>query len=270
MEPGIYHDISNADYHAGDGVSKSQLDDIAINPAIFQWKKSAPIDTEKLAALDMGTALHCLLLEPEEFTSRFIEAPEFNRRTTDGKAAEKAFMEENKESGKTIMDAEQARKLKLMRDSAMAHPGAKLLLEAEGYCESSIYWNDAETGELCRIRPDKFLTSRPMIIDVKKTADIAKFPRSIEEYRYHVQEAMYCEGFKAQHGAAPAFAFLVVSETIDCGRYPVRLYLLDDEDHDVGYELFRRDLLTYHNCRSNNAWGLGFETIQRPYWARNR
>ena len=57
MNPGIYFDISNEEYHAGDGVSKSQLDMVALSPALLQWQKSAPVDTEKLKALDMGTAL---------------------------------------------------------------------------------------------------------------------------------------------------------------------------------------------------------------------
>lgn len=92
MKPRIYHDISNEDYHAGDGVSKSQLDMVAKNPALLQWINAAPVDTEKLKALDMGTALHCKLLEPEEFSKRFILAPEFNRRTTAGKEAEAAFL----------------------------------------------------------------------------------------------------------------------------------------------------------------------------------
>ncbi|MCG8709223.1 PD-(D/E)XK nuclease-like domain-containing protein [Brenneria sp. 4F2] len=268
MKPGVYLNIENSDYHDGPGISKSQLDDIAISPAIYQWKKYAPIDTEKTSALDMGTALHCLLLEPEKFANRFIIAPEFNRRTNDGKASEKEFLEKCATTGKTVMTNDEGRKLNLMRESAMAHPGARMLLESDGHCESSIYWNDAETGELCRIRPDKYLTSRPLIVDVKKVADMSRFPRHIEEFRYHVQEAMYCEGFKAQFGVAPQFAFLAVSESISCGRYPTRLFVLDDEDHDAGLSLFKRDLLTYHKAKSSNHWGLGFEIIQRPSWAR--
>ncbi len=88
MKPGIYFDISNEDYHAGDGVSKSQLDMVALSPALLQWQISTG-RYRKLKALDMGTALHCLLLEPEEFDKRFIVAPQFNLR---GKADQEAFL----------------------------------------------------------------------------------------------------------------------------------------------------------------------------------
>lgn len=222
MQPGIYYDISNEDYHRGAGISKSQLDDIAINPAIFQWRKEAPEDDEKKAALDMGTALHCLLLEPEEFDKRFIVAPAFNRRTNEGKADEQRFLKDCESSGMTVMDAEQGRKLKLMRASALAHPAARWLLEAEGHQEASIYWNDEQTGELCRIRPDKFLSGQPVIVDVKKVADMSRFARHVEEFRYHVQDAYYREGFSKHFGEYPLFVFIAVSEAIDCGRYPVR------------------------------------------------
>ncbi|EJD0489522.1 PD-(D/E)XK nuclease-like domain-containing protein [Salmonella enterica] len=268
IQPGIYYDIPNEAYHAGPGVSKSQLDDIAVCPAFYQWRKAAPVDTEKTKALDMGTALHCRLLEPDEFKNRFIIVPEFNRRTTAGKEEEKAFLENCANSGKTVMTAEDGRKLELMYGSVMAHPGCRALLEAEGKTESSIYWTDTETGELCRIRPDKFLTNSPLILDVKKVTDMSRFARHVEEFRYHVQAAMYCEGWKAYSGETPRFAFLAVSESIDCGKYPVHLYILEDEHHDIGYSLFRRDLNTYHECKSSNKWGWGFEVIERPYWVR--
>lgn len=214
MQPGIYYDISNEDYHGGPGISKSQLDDIAINPAIFQWRKGAPEDDEKKAALDMGTALHCLLLEPEEFDKRFIVAPPFNRRTNEGKADEQRFLKDCESTGMTVMDAEQGRKLQLMRASALAHPAARWLLEAEGHQEASIYWNDEQNGELCRIRPDKFLSGQPVIVDVKKVADMSRFARHVEEFRYHVQDAYYREGFSKHFGEYPLFVFIAVSESI--------------------------------------------------------
>lgn len=269
MEPGIYYDISNEAYHRGAGVSKSQLDDIAINPAIFQWRREAPEDEEKKAALDMGTALHCLLLEPEEFDRRFIVAPEFNRRTTAGREDEKQFLKDCGNSGMTVMDAEQGRKLKLMRASALAHPGARWLLEAEGHCEASVYWNDEQTGQLCRIRPDKYLSNQPVIVDVKKVADMARFARHVEEFRYHVQDAYYREGFSKQFGEYPLFVFIAVSESIDCGRYPVRVFQLAEDDVTVGYDLFRRDLSTYHECIKSGNWG-GIEEITRPDWAKRK
>ena len=251
MNPGIYFDISNEDYHAGDGVSKSQLDMVAKNPALLKWVKAAPEDEEKKSALDMGTALHCLLLEPEEFDKRFIIAPAFNRRTTQGKADEEAFLKDVSRQGMTVMTAEEGRKLGLMRESAMAHPAARWMLEAPGYCEASMYWNDN------------------VIVDVKKVADMERFARHIEEFRYHVQNAMYCEGAQKVTGEVHGFFFLAVSESIDCGRYPVRVFELDAPDVDTGMALFRRDLNTYHQCRLSDEWG-GVEIIKRPEWARKQ
>ncbi|MDX7992621.1 PD-(D/E)XK nuclease-like domain-containing protein [Xenorhabdus littoralis] len=269
MKPGIYYDISNEDYHKGGGVSKSQLDDIAKSPAFYKWKKNAPIDTEKLKALDMGTALHCLLLEPDEFIDRFIEAPEFNRRSNQGRQDEKDFLKNCENTGKTVMDYEQHRKLKLMKESVMAHHAARYFLEADGYSEASIYWSDTDTDELCRIRPDKFLLNQPVIIDVKKVADMERFSRHVEEFRYHVQSAMYQEGFLRHFGESPVFLFIAVSETIDCARYPVHVYELEPDDIDVGFNLFKSNLQTFHECRVNDDWG-GIEVISRPDWAKRR
>ena len=59
---GLVLGLSNEEYHAGQGVSKSQLDQIAESPATYIWAKNAPVDEEKLKAFDMGSAIHCLLL----------------------------------------------------------------------------------------------------------------------------------------------------------------------------------------------------------------
>ncbi|EIH5818750.1 PD-(D/E)XK nuclease-like domain-containing protein, partial [Escherichia coli] len=101
-------------------VSKSQLDDIADTPALYLWRKNAPVDTTKTKTLDLGTAFHCRVLEPEEFSNRFIVAPEFNRRTNAGKEEEKAFLMECASTGKTVITAEEGRKIELMYQRVMA------------------------------------------------------------------------------------------------------------------------------------------------------
>ncbi|EDG2461828.1 exonuclease VIII, partial [Salmonella enterica] len=183
IQPGIYYDIPNEAYHAGPGVSKSQLDDIADTPAIYLWRKNAPVDTEKTKSLDTGTAFHCRVLEPEEFSKRFIIAPEFNRRTSAGKEEEKTFLEECARTGRTVLTAEEGRKIELMYQSVMALPLGQWLVESAGYAESSVYWEDPETGILCRCRPDKIIPEFHWIMDVKTTADIQRFRTAYYDYR---------------------------------------------------------------------------------------
>lgn len=266
IKPGLYLDLSNEEYHSGPGISKSGLDLIAENPSAFKWQKNAPVDQDKLTALDMGTALHCIMLEPEEFADRFIIAPEFNRRTTAGKADEKEFLASCADSGKTVMTAEEGKALDIMRDSAMAHPTVRWLFEQEGNNEVSIFWEDDETVELCRVRPDRMLKDQPVIVDVKKVADMDRFDRHVEEFRYHVQDAMYCEGYYKHFGVWPKFFFVAISSTISAGRYPVDVFDLTPDWKEAGSDLFRKDLNTYHQCKKNNDW-VHVHTIQRPRWA---
>lgn len=265
MKPGIYYDLSNAEYHASPGISNSGLGLIDESPATYIWSQRAPVDEDKTKALDMGTALHCILLEPDEFKKRFIVAPEFNRRTNAGKAEEQAFLSECSELGKTIMTAEEGRKLNFMRESALAHPDAKWLLESEGHAEASIYWNDSETGELCRIRPDRIIKDRPIIIDVKKVDGMDRFQRQVFDFGYHRQDAMYCDGYKSHFGEDPIFLFLIVSSTVSCGRYPVRVRPLDEDAKELGHQLYRKNLNEYHKAKIENDWH-DFKPIEAPHW----
>ncbi|WP_223281900.1 PD-(D/E)XK nuclease-like domain-containing protein, partial [Xenorhabdus griffiniae] len=267
MKPGIYYDISNEDYHQGEGVSKSQLDIIDQSPAELIWQRRAPIDEEKIKSLDMGTALHCLLLEPDEFSKRFIEAPPFNRRTNAGKQEEQEFLKECADTGKIIMDYEQHRKLKIMRDSTLAHPIAKWCLEAAGRAESSIYWEDAATGVLCRSRPDKLIEAHHWIVDVKTAADMNRFDRAFYDYRYHVQDAFYSDGYNELTGEIPTFVFLVVSTTVDCGRYPVRIYVMNEQARSAGRTAYQRNLATYAQCLKSNEWP-GIRELSLPHYAK--
>ncbi|ELH2802209.1 RecE family exodeoxyribonuclease [Salmonella enterica subsp. enterica serovar Cerro] len=267
IQPGIYYDIPNEAYHAGPGVSKSQLDDIADTPAIYLWRKNAPVDTEKTKSLDTGTAFHCRVLEPEEFSKRFIIAPEFNRRTSAGKEEEKTFLEECARTGRTVLTAEEGRKIELMYQSVMALPLGQWLVESGGYAESSVYWEDPETGILCRCRPDKIIPEFHWIMDVKTTADIQRFRTAYYDYRYHVQDAFYSDGYRAQFGEIPTFVFLVASTTAECGRYPVEIFMMGEDAKLAGQREYRRNLQTLAECLNNDEWP-AIKTLSLPRWAK--
>ncbi|EFU8286345.1 exodeoxyribonuclease VIII [Escherichia coli] len=267
IEPGIYYGISNENYHAGPGVSKSQLDDIADTPALYLWRKNAPVDTTKTKTLDLGTAFHCRVLEPEEFSNRFIVAPEFNRRTNAGKEEEKAFLMECASIGKTVITAEEGRKIELMYQSVMALPLGQWLVESAGHAESSIYWEDPETGILCRCRPDKIIPEFHWIMDVKTTADIQRFKMAYYDYRYHVQDAFYSDGYEAQFGVQPTFVFLVASTTVECGRYPVEIFMMGEEAKLAGQQEYHRNLRTLADCLNTDEWP-AIKTLSLPRWAK--
>ncbi|GCG41185.1 exonuclease VIII [Escherichia coli] len=267
IELGIYYGISNENYHAGPGVSKSQLDDIADTPALYLWRKNAPVDTTKTKTLDLGTAFHCRVLEPEEFSNRFIVAPEFNRRTNAGKEEEKTFLMECASTGKTVITAEEGRKIELMYQSVMALPLGQWLVESAGHAESSIYWEDPETGILCRCRPDKIIPEFHWIVDVKTTADIQRFKTAYYEYRYHVQDAFYSDGYEAQFGVQPTFVFLAVSTTVECGRYPVEIFMMGEEAKLAGQQEYHRNLRTLADCLNTDEWP-AIKTLSLPRWAK--
>lgn len=266
MEPGYYRDLSNEAYHKGPGISKSQLDLISKSPALFQWSKAAPEDDEKKSALNIGDAVHAILLEPHRFSEQYVIAPECDRRTKAGKQQWEEF--EAGVTGQTILTADEGRKVRLIRESVMAHPHARWLVEAEGDAEASIYWKEQSTGLLARCRPDKTIPSLGWIADVKTTADMDRFARSVYEYRYHVQDPFYCDGYEAHFGEQPsAFVFLVVSTSIDCGKYPVRIFTLDQQAKAVGRDTYLQDMATYAECIRTGEWS-GLETLSLPYWAK--
>lgn len=290
------------DYHRSPGASKSILDLVHQSPALIDWSRDAPVDEEAKTAVNIGTALHSLLLEPDNFAADYVG--DFNpppgalvtiadlRAAMDKRGI--AFLKGDDKAtltakllgqdpnapvadklaeewakginGRTVLSAAEYRKLILMRDSIMAHPTARKLLETPGHTERCHYWVDEETGELCRCRPDREIPKFGMILDVKTTGEIAKFSDSIREYRYHVQDVFYSDGWAATQGETlRAFVFLAISTARDRGRYPVHLYSITPLDRDVGRTAVREDMATYAKCRRTNNWP-GIETISLPAW----
>lgn len=268
MKTGYYKGISNADYHASDGVSKSGLDLIHKSPAQYLWSKNAPYDEDNRKALDIGTAFHTLILEPEQFKKDYFVMPEkLDRRTTEGKQAHKEITKGIQD--KIVLTVEEYQKLSLMRESLLAHPHAKWLIEAEGDTEVSIYWREATTGELAKCRPDKLLDKHSCLIDLKTSGEINRLDKAYFDYRYHVQDAWYSTGYETElNEPLENFIFLVVSTKLNCGRYPVRLFELRPEVKERGRQEYLQDIAIYAECKRTNEWP-AIESFSLPYYLEN-
>lgn len=264
MNPGIYPGLSNEDYHASEGISKSGLELFKKSPALLEWSRNCPEDDAVMAA-DFGDALHARLLEPDRFKREYVAEPKFDRRTTKGKEGAAEFEAENK--GKTILTADDAKKLELMHGSAMAHPTARWLLEAAGAIEESYYWIDPVTGELCKTRRDKRLHDYPILVDVKSCDDLGRFSNAVEDYGYWLQDGMYSEGYEDQYGEVPGFLFLAIQTTRSLNRYPCAVLELIPENKAEGREEFRRLIDSYHDAKVRQDFP-GVQSCQRPNWRK--
>lgn len=254
--------ISSDEYHNHSAVSKSVLDLINDDPHKVEWSRRCPVDCAKLKTFDFGDAMHAICLEPERIKTEFVAMPDFNLRTEKGKAHKIAFEKEN--ADKKILTADEFKKLQLMFDSVMAHKQARDLIEAAGVCEGSYFWTDAETGIECKCRPDKEIESRALLVDVKTTDSLKKFCYSVEDYRYYVQDAFYCDGvgnFKQR----PSMLFLVIQKTIECGRYPVAVWRLPEEAINEGRKQYRSDLQKYREFLDSNKPANQYDELKMHY-----
>lgn len=278
--PGIYLDISNTDYHGGPGISKSQMDRLARSPLHLIDHESESSDS-----MDLGTAVHAAVLEPDQFEkdyalpfelppgalvtldqikARLVELggkPARSRDETidrllavDPQAPVIEVLQERHARGRAMLDSPTWNKVRRMRDALFAHEDAGPLLSAPGLAEASAYWIDPETGVLCRCRPDKVLTGTGILADLKTTRDasLKEFSRSAGKLRYWVQDPFYRDGWEAA-GGEPIDTFLFI--TVESTRpHAVAVYELPRKDLIKGRREYRRLLRIYANCRAANHW----------------
>lgn len=240
--PGI--DIE--DYHAGPGISKSQLDQVAKSPA--HWKASLEIERKETPALRIGRLFHNVVLEPDSIN--LAVAPKVDRRTKVGKATWEAFLAQHKDS--QVVTEDEHALIMGMRDSVMLHPIAKALFELEGMFEHSVYWQNEESGLLCKCRPDWWIPEKQIIVDLKTTLDARPwaFARDSAKYRYHVQNAFYDEGVGSV-ALSQGFIFVVVEKD---PPYAVAVYQLDDQAIMAGQIMYQEELNVLADCQSTGTY----------------
>lgn len=258
---------TNAEYHASEGIGKSSLFNMSKSPEYFKWRLDNPEEDKQ--ALIFGSAFHKAVLEPDEFDSEFVVYPNCDRRTKEGKSIYKQFLAVA--DGRDMITDDEWAQICAMREKVLQNPYAVALLKGE--IETSYYWTDQITGELCKCRPDitRRFQSTNIVVDLKSClhADTESFMRDCIKYGYDLQSAMYKEGVDIITGIPHTFVFIAVEKA---EPYSVNVLQADDLFIKRGYDLFREYLGLYAECKKTNSWyGYnGFSgyinTLSLPRW----
>lgn len=263
MSTEVVRGLSNAEYRAAEGISKSDLDLIGKSPLHYYHAKQSP--SESTPAMKFGSAFHAYLLEPDTFHSRYIIAPDINRKTNKGREEYESFLEFHKD--KEIISTEDLEKIKAMCASVMAHNSASKLLK-KGEAEVSFFFDTPIEKIRGKCRPD-WITTSNILVDVKTTQDASReaFSKAIANYSYYKQAAYYLDGTKEITGNDKNFVFIVVEKE---PPYAVACYLIEDRAIEFGRSEYLKNLITYQESLSSQNWN-GYspliEEIFMPEWA---
>jgi exodeoxyribonuclease VIII len=260
---------------------------MSVCPAYFKWCEDNP--QEPSEDMVLGSAFHKIVLEPETFDKEFMIMPHFDRRTKEGRLGYENLMNKAQGNAITLITKEQYDTICGMRDSIMANPYARKLIN--GNIEQSMYFTDDLTKVECKCRPDvwKLLkgkeevvpahidkyadwdgniieeevaehinkqADRVVITDLKSAKSVMPndFMRDCVKYHYDLQTAMYRDGASKVLGVPKDnidFVFIAVEK-----KPPYLLNIMQADTYVIqkGEADFREYIGTYKECKADGVF----------------
>lgn len=279
--------MTNTEYHAGPGISSTQLKTIGISPLAY-W--DAYINPEREArkykhCFAVGDGTHKLVLEPGTFEHTYAVGfdksayptaldtvadlkkalselnlmvsgtkPELAARLVhEGGYDPKKIMyyleAQHNESikDKIAIPANDYKDMQNMLKAVWQNPIAAGLLDG-GTTEESYFWTD-ENGILRKARTDLITSDRDFIIDLKTTDDVSQegFGRTIAAYGYHVSAAWYLDVLYGLYGEDAPQEYAFIA--VQKKRpYDVAVHFLTQDQIKLGRLIYKKYLRTLMDC----------------------
>lgn len=281
------HDITNTDYHASEGVSRSALMKLKRSPYHYWHEYINPeyVKPEPTPDMVLGSLVHTLTLEPEKFHEEYIKEPdlmqvpkvgllkdlgreEYDKQKTkceSVKVANELLMDEFKlqSENKTIIKDDVLKKAWEIAHSVIFDENAKALLEG-AQIEKSIFCTHEPTGLQFKVRPDIWLGG--VVSDLKTTRDASPhaFQSASVSSGYLLQAGMIKEALEYTGQTLEAFCFIAVEKQ---APYPVAIYQLDEAAIEYGVNLFNELMVRLKECKERDAYpSYGIRTLCAPNW----
>lgn len=256
----MWQTLKDADYFAlKNTFGSSDLKKILQSPAHVR------IETNATAAMARGTLVHKHILENQEM----VLMPEFNNRTTQGKADKLAWLQVNESS--LVADISDFEMVTKMKQSVLKNEYAKSLLDHKNtvFEQAGIY-NFEDVLNL-RIKPDIRNKNLKTIADLKTISDCSGdlFARSATAFKYFLQAALYLDIANLIDGEGTYDTFLFIA--VETNRpHGTRIFELDRTAIELGRDQYRKALGVLKNCIAADTWpayGSEIEILTPPAYA---
>ena len=281
-QPGIYRGVPMSTYLALPCLSASALEVFRRSPQHYR----AGVPKEPTDAMELGSAIHMGLMEPDLFRETYVEATPCAAPLASGKRKGEPCGNPGKlrsggawfcgthapdehDTPEHVVDHVALGHLNGMVRAIRAHPRASTLFQGAGGVEVTGIFRDPETGLLIKIRPDRLIARAKMKVDVKTTRDAepSAFARDAANRGYHRKVALYRRGLRELGWDCEATAICAVESA---PPYVVAAYLMDEAQIERAERDVVRLLHRYAMCRDGDYWpGYGdeFRTLTIPDWA---
>lgn len=222
---------TNEQYHKSSAISASGLKQIFLS-SVWHYRRKEYKESD---AMRLGSAIHTVLLEPENFERQYITQPKFDGRTAEGKA-QKAEFEKNAKN-KIILKNEQSEIIhniqkRFLSDDPIVENCKKYL---KGKIELSHYLH--YQGVPVRVRPDcigeDFISDIKTFSNSQKSVTVKSFHNEVFFRAYHLQAVFYCDmiGMDPQD-----FKFIVIETKPPFTIFP---YTMTSEQIDKGRNAYQ-------------------------------
>lgn len=197
---GIYENIPFEEYAKVDALNGSSIVHMRRSPMKYRYEKDTP--TAPSPAMQMGTIVHRLILEPELVGDIAVWGLEPSEKVRNGKVWD-AFREFNKNM--TILSKAEYESITGQATAALRNAPIRKYASVGGVTEVSMFWRHPYTKRRYKARIDKLIRETDTIFDLKTTRNChsREFGSQAYSLGYHIKLGLYAQGYEALTGKRP-------------------------------------------------------------------
>jgi len=200
---------------------------------------------QSIANMNLGTAVHTMILEPNRLDEEIAIAPDCDKRTKAGKETFAKFKETIEH--RTVITQDQYRTAMDMALSFSQNPEAVKLLNELDEREKEMYWVHGKGNLDCKAKIDMMSTKHMALADIKTTVDASPegFMKQSANLNYHMQLAWYSHalGLEPEH----ANAYIIAIE--NTAPFSTAVYKLTPRALRVGWEMCKKAVKDYESYK---------------------